>query len=124
MMTNPYETYKQQSVMTMTSGQILLLVYNELIKQLSLAQKAFGKNDIVEINRTLQKSQNLIRELQSTLNFDYGISNDLNSIYSFFYTVTLNANIKKDASELQMLIDMIAELKDTFAEAEKLARGC
>ena len=124
MMTNPYETYKQQSVMTMTSGQILLLVYNELIKQLSLAQKAFGKNDIVEINRTLQKSQNLIRELQNTLNFDYGISNDLNSIYSFFYTVTLNANIKKDASELQMLIDMIAELKDTFAEAEKLARGC
>ncbi len=124
MMTNPYETYKQQSVMTMTSGQILLLVYNELIKQLSLAQKAFGKNDIVEINRTLQKSQNLIRELQNTLNFDYGISNDLNSIYSFFYTVTLNANIKKDASELQMLIDMIAELKDTFAEAEKLTRGC
>ena len=123
MMTNPYETYKQQSVMTMTSGQILLLVYNELIKQLSLAQKAFGKNDIVEINRTLQKSQNLIRELQNTLNFDYGISNDLNSIYSFFYTVTLNANIKKDASELQMLIDMIAELRDTFAEAEKLARG-
>ena len=122
-MTNPYETYKQQSVMTMTSGQILLLVYNELIKQLSLAQKAFGKNDIVEINRTLQKSQNLIRELQNTLNFDYGISNDLNSIYSFFYTVTLNANIKKDASELQMLIDMIAELRDTFAEAEKLARG-
>ena len=124
MMTNPYETYKQQSVMTMTSGQILLLVYNELIKQLSLAQKAFGKNDIVEINRALQKSQNLIRELQNTLNFDYGISNDLNSIYSFFYTVTLNANIKKDASELQMLIDMIAELRDTFTEAEKLARGC
>lgn len=124
MMTNPYETYKQQSVMTMTSGQILLLVYNELIKQLSLAQKAFEKNDIVEINRTLQKSQTLIRELQSTLNFDYGISNELNSIYSFFYTVTLNANIKKDSSQLQTLIEMIADLKDTFAEAEKLTRGC
>ena len=123
-MTNPYETYKQQSVMTMTSGQILLLVYNELIKQLSLAQKAFAKNDIVEINRTLQKSQTLIRELQSTLNFDYDISNELNNIYSFFYTVTLNANIKKDSSQLQTLIEMIADLKDTFAEAEKLTRGC
>ena len=122
-MTNPYETYKHQSVMTMTSGQILLLVYNELIKQLSLAQKAFDKNDIVEINRTLKKSQNIIRELQNTLNFDYDISNDLNSIYGFFYTVTLNANIKKDSSELQMLIDMISELKDTFTEAEKLVRG-
>ena len=124
MMTNPYETYKQQSVMTMTSGQILLLVYNELIKQLSLAQKAFEKSDIAEINQTLQKSQALIRALQNTLNFDYSISNDLSSIYGFFYSVALNANIKKDSSELQVLIDMATELRDTFAEAEKLARGC
>ena len=109
--------------MTMTSGQILLLVYNELIKQLSMAQKAFEKSDIAEINRTLQKSQNLIRELQNTLNFDYGISNDLSSIYGFFYSVILNANIKKDSSELQGVIDMASELKETFAEAEKLARS-
>ncbi len=123
MMTNPYETYKQQSVMTMTSGQILLLVYNELIKQLSLAQKAFEKNDIPEINRTLQKSQTIIRELKNTLNFDYSISNDLSKLYDYFYSVLLNANIKKDPSEIQRIIEMATELKNTFAEADKIARG-
>ena len=122
-MTNPYETYKQQSVMTMTSGQILLLVYNELIKQLSLAKKAFEKNDIPEINRTLQKSQAIIRELKSTLNYDYSISNDLSNLYDFFLFVILNANMKKDPSEIQGIIEMAAELKDTFSEAEKKARG-
>jgi flagellar protein FliS len=122
MMTNPYEIYKHQSVMTMTSGQILLLVYNELIKQLSLAQKAFEKNDIPEINRSLQKAQVIIRELKGTLNFDYSISSDLNNLYDFFYTAVLNANMKKDASALPSIIEMANEMRSTFAEAEKLAR--
>ena len=122
-MANPYETYKQQSVMTMTSGQILLLVYNELIKQLSLARKAFEKNDIPEINRALLKSQAIVRELKNTLNFDYSISTELGSLYDYFNSVLLNANIRKDSSELPGLIAMATELKDTFAEAEKIARG-
>ncbi len=122
MMTNPYETYKHQSVMTMTAGQILLLVYNELIKQLSLAQKAFEKNDIPEINRSLQKSQHIIHELKSTLNFDYSISTELNNLYDFFYSALLNANTKKDASELPSLIEMATDMRTTFAEAEKMAR--
>ena len=122
MMTNPYETYKQQSVMTMTSGQILLLVYNELIKQLSMAQKAFEKNDIPEINRSLQKSQAIICELKSTLNFDYSISTELSNLYDFFYTAILNANTKKDPAELPSIIEMATEMRSTFAEAEKMAR--
>jgi len=122
MMTNPYETYKQQSVMTMTSGQILLLVYNELIKQLSMAQKAFEKNDIPEINRSLQKSQAIICELKGTLNFDYSISTDLNNLYDFFYSAVLYANTKKDASELPSLIEMATDMRTTFAEAERMAR--
>ena len=123
MMTNPYDTYKQQSVMTMTSGQMLILVYNELIKQLSLAQQAFSQQDISAINRYLQKSQHLIQALQGTLNFDYSVSQSLNDLYDFFLSVILNANVKKDPSELQMLIEMITELRDTFTEADKLARA-
>lgn len=123
MISNPYEKYKQQSVMTMTSGQILILVYNELIKQLSLAQIAFEKKDFPEINRALQKSQVLLHELQNTLNYDYSISNDLNNLYDYFNSVIINANIKKDASELQTIIDMTNELKSAFSEAEKMARG-
>lgn len=109
--------------MTMTSGQMLILVYNELIKQLSLAQKAFDNQDIPEINRCLQKSQHIIHELKGTLNFEYSISNNLSDLYDYFHSVILNANIKKDSSELQKIIEMAGELKDTFLEADKLSRG-
>ncbi|NLW65532.1 MAG: flagellar export chaperone FliS [Clostridiales bacterium] len=123
MTTNPYQAYKQQSVMTMTPGQMLIAVFDELIKQLSLAQLAFENSDIAEINRTLQKSQHIISELKASLNFDYEISNNLNDIYNFFNRVIINANIKKDSSEIAEVIGMIQELRDAFSEANKLTRS-
>ena len=32
---NPYQKYQQQSVMTMTQGEMLTKLYNEIIKQFS-----------------------------------------------------------------------------------------
>jgi len=107
----------------MTPGQMLIAVFDELIKQLSLAQLAFENSDIAEINRTLQKSQHIISELKASLNFDYEISNNLNDIYNFFNRVIINANIKKDSSEIAEVIGMIQELRDAFSEANKLTRS-
>ncbi len=123
MMTNPYQAYKQQSVMTMTPGQMLVLVFDELIKQLSFSRLAFEKNDIQEINRSLQKSQHILNELKASLNFEYDISNNLNDIYNYFIRVIMNANIKKDSADLEDILQMVTELRDSFSEADKLARG-
>jgi len=122
MMNNAYQTYKNQSVMTMTQGQMLTAVYDELIKQLNLSLLAFEKNSIPEINRSLQKSQHIINELKGTLNFEYGISNDLNDIYNFFYRAIMNANIKKDSSEIADILQMVTELRNVFSEADKISR--
>lgn len=122
-MTNPYQAYKQQSVMTMTPGQMLVLVFDELIKQLSFSRLAFEKNDIQGINRSLQKSQHILNELKLSLNFEYDISNNLNDIYNYFIRAIMNANIKKDSADLEDILQMVTELRDSFSEADKLARG-
>ena len=80
---NPYATYKQQSVMTMTPGQMLIAVFDELIKQLNIAKISFESNNLTEINRSLLKAQKIIAELRTSLNFDYEISKNLNDIYNF-----------------------------------------
>lgn len=123
MMTNPYQTYKQQSVMTMTPGQMLVAVFDELVKQLNISLIAFEKKDISEINRSLQKSQHIVNELKGTLNFDYSISNNLNDIYNYFNRVIINANVKKDSSEIKDVLQMVTELRDAFSEADKLSRS-
>jgi len=123
MTTNPYETYKQQSVLTMTPGQMLVAVYDELIKQLNFAIISFEKNDITEINRSLQKSQRIINELRGTLNYNYEVSKNLADIYNFFNRAIMNANIKKDPADLKDVLQMVTELRDTFAEADKRTRS-
>lgn len=120
---NPYETYKQQSVLTMTPGQMLIAVYDELIKQLNIAIISFEKNDIAEINRSLLKSQRIINELRGTLNYDYEISKNLSDIYNFFNRAIMNANVKKNPADLKDVLQMVTELRDTFAEADKRTRS-
>lgn len=123
MTTNPYETYKQQSVLTMTPGQMLVAVYDELIKQLNIAIISFEKSDIAEINRSLLKSQRIINELRGTLNHDYEISKNLEDIYNFFNRAIMNANVKKDPADLKDVLQMVTELRDTFSEADKRTRN-
>ena len=56
---NPYQKYQQQSVMTMTQGEMLTKLYNEIIKQFSGAAMYMREPEpnITEINRALQKGQ-------------------------------------------------------------------
>ena len=122
MTNNPYETYKQQSVMTMTPGQILIAVYDELIKQLNIAILSFENKDMMEINRSLQKSQRIINELRATLNYDYEISKNLEDIYNFLNRAIMNANIKKDPSDLKDVLEIATGLRDAFSTAEKSTR--
>lgn len=122
MTNNPYAAYKQQSVMTMTPGQMLIAVFDELIKQINIAILSFEKNDYSEINRSLLKSQRILTELRSTLNFDYEISKNLNDIYNFLNRAIMNANIKKDPSELKDVLEIVQGLRDAFFEADKSTR--
>jgi len=123
MMNNAYQTYRNQSVMTMTQGQMLTTVYDELIKQLNMALLAFEKNSIPEINRSLQKSQHIINELKGALNFEYSISNDLNDIYNFFNRAIINSNVKKDSSDISDILQMVTELRNVFSEADRMSRS-
>ncbi len=122
MINNPYKAYKQQSVMTMTQGEMLKMVYDGLIKEIELSKTALEEKDFTLANEKLQKAQRIIAHLQNTLNFDYEISNNLFSLYDYFNHVILQANIKKNSENLQDVIDMVKNLRNTYNEADKLTR--
>ena len=42
---NPYQKYQQQSVMTMTPGEMLTRLYDELIKQLNVFKEFNHQKD-------------------------------------------------------------------------------
>lgn len=122
MATNPYNRYKQQSVMTMTHGEMLTMLYDEVIKQLTSAVNNISSKDVQATNNSLQKAQRILNHLKSTLDFKYEVSNSLSPLYDFFIREIISANVKKDPTPLNEIIPIIVELKDTFAQGERLAR--
>lgn len=123
MAVNPYMKYKQQSVMTMTQGEMVVKLYDELIKQLSAGCVYIENKDIVGRNMALQKAQRILNHFRVTLNFDIPMSKDLDSLYDYFVNRTVSANVKQDTAPLQEIIPMITELRDTFSQAEKSSRA-
>lgn len=117
-----YKTYRQQSVMSMTPGEMLTTLYDGALKNLEVAKIAFDKNNISQINESLKKVQEIFTYMKNTLDFKYEISENLGALYDFFIDTALQANMKKDPSGLDDLIDLITELRDTYIEADKKVR--
>ena len=120
---NPYQQYQRQSVMTMTQGEMLTKLYDEVIKQMSGAKICLTDNVLSGVNNALQKAQRILFYLKSTLDFKYEISGNLDALYDFFIERIVQANLKKDAAILDEIIPMIEDLRDTFVQADRNARS-
>ncbi len=119
---NPYEAYKQQSILTMTRGEMLNKLYEEVVKQLSCAEVYLEKKDYAKTNDALQRSQRILNYLKETLNFQYEIANNLAALYDFFLESIVSANVKKSAEPIKPIIPMLEELREAFVQADKKAR--
>ncbi len=116
---NPYQKYQQQSIMTMTPGELLLKLYDETVKQLRYAEDALRQKQYERANTSLQKAQRIISHLNKTLSMEYEIAQNLEALYDFFIYKITQANIHKDASHIEEILPMVTELRDAFAQAEK-----
>ena len=123
MANNPYQAYKQQSVMTMTQSDMLTALYDGLVKEITVAQRAFSENNFTDINFRLQKAQAILTHLQNTLDHKYEIATSLNTLYDYFIHTLVQANIKKDPSALPDIIVMINDLRNTYVQADKNLRS-
>ena len=81
---NGYEQYKMQSVNTMTRSEMLLLLYDELIKRLTRAQIALGDKNYDLFEKSVQRSRDIVHYLDQTLDMEYQISYELRRMYEFF----------------------------------------
>lgn len=120
---NPYQKYQQQSVMTMTAGEMLLKLYDEVITQLTAVRQFNEEKDYPRSNEALKKAQRILTYLNQTLDFQYEISNSLSALYDYFLRRLVDANLHKDNAPVDEVLPMIVELRDTFAQADKAARS-
>lgn len=122
MMNNAYTQYKNQSLATLTSGELLVKLFEEMIKQCRMAQLSIEKNDLGSANASLQKAQTIVNTLADSLDMRYPISAELKDMYIFFAHQLLEANTKKDVKIIDGLLPLMKDLRDSFAQADKISR--
>lgn len=116
-----YQHYKEQSVNTMTPGEMLNLLYDELLKRLTRAELAFEQKDYVLFEQSLQRSVEIVIYLKKTLNYEYEISTDLKRMYDFFLYELGRIKAGRNAELIAGVRPLIIELRDAFKEAQRLS---
>ncbi len=114
---SPYETYKQNTVITASPGELTLMLYNGCLKFLNQANQALLDQNMQEKNINLIKAQKIINELIVTLNMDYEISHNLLQMYDYIYRRLVEANIKNDTEIITEVKEYVIQFRDSWKEA-------
>ena len=114
-----YQQYKQQSINSMTSGELLLLLYDELVKRSTLASLALDKQDWPTFEAALDRCIDIVDYLDETLDRQYPISQDLARMYDYFTYELGRIKLGRNKGELDRLRPMLADMRDAFRTAEK-----
>ena len=120
--TRGYQQYKQQSINSMTSGELLLLLYDELVKRSTLASIALNKQDWPTFEGAMDRCIDIVNYLDETLDHQYPISRDLSRMYDYFTYQMGRIKIGRNKRELERLGPMLVDMRDTFRDAEKNSR--
>lgn len=126
-MANPYggaRAYQAQSVLTASPGQLVLMLYDGALRYIGQAQEAFGSGSdnskrIEQINSSLVKAQNILVELQATLNLDAGgdYARNLDRLYDYYIRRLFEANVKK-------VVDPLTKWSGCFASSATVGQRC
>jgi flagellar protein FliS len=123
---NGLSTYRETRIQTASQGQLIIILYDETVKQLDralefLQMNSSGKKDpgkIEQISKAILKTQEIITELMVSLDFDQGgdIAKNLFSLYTWFNQELLEANIKQDLRRITTVRNMLNELRGAWSE--------
>lgn len=117
------QNYKAQSLTTMTQGELLLLLMDELVKRLMRSDIALEQGDMQLFETSIQRCIDIVRYLDDTLDRRYEVSRGLHRLYDFFCYDLNRISLGRNKKELDKLRPMITDLRDTFRLAEKNAAG-
>lgn len=120
MQQNPYQKFMQQSVTTMTPGQLVVALYDKAITELNKAVYFIEEEpSIPKAHNAITRVADIVDTLDAHLKEKYEISKSLAEMYQYFRETLIRANVKKDAQLLKELIPFFTEIRNAFAEASK-----
>lgn len=116
-----YEQYKEQSINTMTKGEQLVLLFDEVVKNLKKSEIAIETKNYELLDVSIQKATDIVRYLISILDRSIPISNELYRMYDFFLYEFNRIKAGRKAEVIEEVRELVIEMRDAFREADKIA---
>lgn len=120
---NPVDAYKQTRVRTASQGRMIVMLYDEAIRQLDIAIRELpeGARGYDKVNSSVSKAQQIITELMVALDFDNGgaFAQNMLNLYMYFNRQLTEANLHKHDDPIKRIRSFLAELRDAWDQAEK-----
>ena len=123
---NAISTYKETKVKTASQGQLIIMLYNEAVKNLDQGLELLNLNagekkspgNIEKISNFILRTQEIITELIVSLDFEQGgeIAKNLFSLYTWFSKELMEANISQDIDKVKDVRNLLNELKSAWEE--------
>lgn len=118
---NPWQSYRQVATQTAPPGQLVLMLYEGAIRFLECALGGFAKDDPAEFNLTINnnvlRAQEIIRELNVSLNMEDGgpFADNLRRLYDYLDRRLTDSNLKKEDTGIKEVIQRLSVLRDAWA---------
>ena len=122
---NAYAAYQNTGIKTASQGKLVVLLYEGAIKNLTNALECFDSDSKIEAKNIekfgnyIMKAQDIISELQASLNMSAGgeIASNLMSLYIYFNRELMASNSNKDKKKIEFVLNMLNQLSAAWVQA-------
>lgn len=113
-----YQTYRQTEVITADPKRLVIMCYEEAIRNLKLASLMYTDGHFEAKGKALQKALDIISELREALDFERGgtIATSLDTLYKFMVVYIIRSDQARNVKGLQQVAFMLEQLKSAWEE--------
>lgn len=122
MLAGAYQQYQNNAVMTASGAELTLMLYNGAIKFINQGIESIEKENLAAAHTSIMKAQRIIEELRATLDEKYDVAKQMDTLYIFINELLVQANIKKDITQLEEARGLVREFRDMWQEVIKAAK--
>lgn len=116
-----YQSYQRNKYETASPHRLTLMLYNGAVQFATRAEQAIQEGNVKDTNTFIQKTQDIVYELMSSLNEREGgeLASNLKNIYLYINDRLVQANIKKEQSYVAEVIVLLKELQTAWEQIGK-----
>lgn len=110
--------YVTDAIQTVNPQQLVIMLYDRLLLDITRAGEAVERKDFEEANAQLGHAQDIVLELESSLNPDLWSGGPaLVALYHFIHNELITANVTKDPARIETCRGLVAPLVDAWKQA-------